>query len=181
MILEKKILLILILVVGMTNDAAYADDAKTSQSASQIASSNVHPLAIQLTNMGALNCVARANQIARFLTGPSNGTTYIPKPPDNPDKRLLASNLIIPIKNNEYSLATLALAPNQANGCGGSYQTINYENVSCEKAVSTKYSNFEFVTITSNGVQLGEIGIGSWVIAMPAGLGCNLIKEEIVN
>ena len=140
-----------------------------------------HPLAGQLANLGALNCAGRANQIARFLAGPTAGISYIAAIPDNPDHRLLAPSLVYPVKGHGQTVATIALAPNQANGCGGGYTTINFEPIQCDKMSSSKYSKIKFVLLGETGVRLGEIPGGPSIFLMPAGKGCNVIKGELVR
>ena len=141
----------------------------------------LHPLAAQLGNLGAGSCAGRANQIARFLAGPAGGISYIASIPDNPDRRLLAPTLVYPGKGRSQALATISLAPNQANGCGGAYTTINFEPIQCDKMSSSKYSKIKFALLGDTGVRLGEVPGGPSIFLMPAGKGCNVIKGELVR
>lgn len=146
---------------------------------------SVHPFAKGVGDFGGTNCVARANQIATFLSNNTASDYVLQTPKANPNNSLLMASLIIPygdIKDNKHAITSINLAPNQANGCEGSYHSVFYSSKLCAKAFSDNYPSVKFQPINKTNVQIGIINRGLWVVGMPAGdKGCVLIKEELVQ
>lgn len=81
-------------------------------------SSTTHRLTAHLKALGVVSCLARAEQIARFLD-PGNRATVAVLPLDSPpNQKLILANMGIPNPGGRDTLAVISLAPNQANGQG---------------------------------------------------------------
>ncbi len=145
-----------------------------------IKTTQISVLAQNLAKIGAFSCAERANQISNFLSdGQSEVILQLPK--DNPNNRLLMTSLIIKGARDSDILASISLAPNQINGCGGSYRTIFHSPSTCNKASSTLFSKEKFQNIGKSRAQIAVINKSMWIIAMPINAGCLFIKEEIIE
>ena len=141
----------------------------------------VHPLAENLAKIGAFSCAERANQIANFLAGSNPVELVIQTPKDNTNNRLLMSTILIKANKDSYITASIALAPNQANGCGGSYRATFYSPLACNAATKQAYPDAKFQQLGQSNVQISIINRALWIMAMPADKGCTIIKEELVE
>lgn len=139
-----------------------------------------HPLAVSLARLGAFACVERANQMANFLDAGQSATVIAPPPEDNPNQRLMMPSLLIP-SSNGVAIASIALAPAQANGCGSGYRVVSFLEMSCRKAIEMNYASLKFSKLQGSEVELAIVGKKMQVIAMPAGTGCVFDKQEIVQ
>lgn len=141
----------------------------------------VSPLAQNLSNMGSLSCVDRANQMSNFLSTNRQAELIIQTPKDNVNNRLLMAGMVIRGGNLPNAYSSLSLAPNQVNGCGGSYRTIFYSSNSCSKASAANFPGKKFQAVGKSNSQIALINRAQWVVAMPADKGCIFIKEEIIE
>ncbi len=141
----------------------------------------IHPLAKTLSDFGASNCIQRANQIGNFVSGKINPDIIAQTPVANPNNSLLMATLVIPFLKDRYAITSIALAPNQANGCGGSYHSVFYSPKLCAKAFADNYPSVKFQPINKTNIQIGVVNRGLWIIGMPAEKGCILMKEELVE
>lgn len=140
-----------------------------------------HPLAVNLATIGALACVERANQVAMFIDPRVSSQTIVHTPENNPNQRLLMATMVIESEKNGYTLGNVALAPGQANGCGGSYHTVSYVDMPCAKAAEKNFPDLKFNKLNQLEVGIAIVGKNMWIIAMPAGNGCVFEKEEVVR
>lgn len=79
------------------------------------------------------------------------------------------------------SIVTMSFAPNQANGCGASYQAIVYYEKSCAKARDEFYPAIKMQALGKTGALLGTLDQKSQVILVAAGNGCLLLNQEIAK
>lgn len=140
-----------------------------------------HPFAQQLARVGAFGCAGRANQVAGFLSPQMRDTLLMQLPPSNPDRSLLSATLVVPVPGAQVALANIALAPNQANGCGAVYQSIVYQSRSCAAALAQDYPAVKTQALGETAVLIGGIDRNARVLAMPADKGCILMKQETVE
>lgn len=138
-------------------------------------------LAQNLAKIGAFSCAERANQISNFLSPNGQHELILQTPKDNSNNRLLMSSMLIKASKDSSIVASISLAPNQINGCGGSYRTIFYSPNTCTKASATNFPNNKFQNIGDSKAQIAVINRALWVIALQADKGCIFIKEEIVE
>lgn len=139
-----------------------------------------HPVAQQLFQAGAISCAARAHQLASVL-GNGKETSVLQVPQSNPDKSLITVNLIQLESSTQNSLTLIALAPNQAVGCGASFQTLSYSDKACPKALEQAYPSAKHQPVAATGALLVTLTRTARVLATPAGTGCMVLKQEIVE
>lgn len=178
--MSKYIFYVLLILVACN---VRGEDKKTTPQSPAIqkpVAPGVHPLAENLAKIGAFSCAERANQIANFLAGNNPVELVIQSPKDSVNNRLLMSTMLIK-SNSNYITASIALAPNQVNGCGGSYRTIFYSPMTCNEATSAGFPNATFQKIGQTETKIAVINRALWVMASPAGKGCIFVKEEIIE
>ncbi|MBP7566127.1 MAG: hypothetical protein KA795_08970 [Burkholderiaceae bacterium] len=135
---------------------------------------------MNVARIGAFACVERANQIANFLDAGQAAQVIVPAPENNANQRLLISSMVIPA-GKTTAVASVALAPSQANGCGGSYRVLSYSPLPCRQAIEKNHPTLRFAKLDGSDVQLAVASRSLWILAMPAGTGCVFDKEEIVQ
>ena len=140
-----------------------------------------HVLSQQMAKLGAFSCAARVNQVASFLSPAGKDTALLHMPTANTDRSLMSASLFIPMGPQQVAVANIAVAPNQANGCGASYQTFFYHAKACKQAMAEIYPNLKTQPVGDSGVDLGGINRNAQVFSVPAGEGCILIKQEVVE
>jgi hypothetical protein len=145
------------------------------------AAPRTHTLAQQFARVGAFACAGRANQIASFLSPQNRDIALMQVPASNPDRSLLSATLVVPLPGAQMALASMALAPNQANGCGGLYQTVVYKSKGCAAALAEDYPAVKAQALGETAVLMGGIDRNARILAMPADKGCILMKQETVE
>lgn len=151
------------------------------QAATALPNNQGHPLAVNLARAGALQCVERANQVARFVDPSTISQTLLQVADNNPNTHLVMATMVVPSDKKTDSLVSVALAPNQANGCGGSYHAISYLDAPCDQATARTFPNIKFNRMNNTSVSVAVINRTMWVLAMSAGKGCVIQKEEVLN
>lgn len=169
----------LLLLAGAWCVPGWAQTANDRSAAAAPRTETGHPLAVNLARMGAFACAERANQIAGFLDPGQAAQAIVHTPESHPNQRLLMSTLVIPAGSG-HAIGGVALAPGQANGCGGSYRVLMYSDLPCKKAVEKNYPGITFGKVGQLDVEMAVLGRNMWIVAMPAGSGCVLEKQEIV-
>jgi hypothetical protein len=154
--------------------------AQTTASASP-AMPSTHTLSQQFARVGAFGCAARAHQIASFLSPQNRDIALMQVPVSNPDRSLLSATLVVPMQGTQMALASMALAPHQANGCGGLYQIVVYKPKGCVAALAEDYPAVKAQPLGETAILMGGIDRNSRVLAMPADKGCILMKQETVE
>lgn len=174
---------LLLCLLSITSLNGYSQGNKASQQTTNKSTtvSNTSLLAKNLVNIGAFSCAERANQISNFLAPDGQAEIILQTPKDNVSNRLLMSSMVLKANKDSNILASIALAPNQINGCGGSYRTIFYTPISCSRASSINYPKEKFEKIGKTNTQIAVINRALWVISMPADKGCIFIKEEVIE
>ncbi len=130
---------------------------------------------------GMLSCASRVEQVTRFLGfGPQAGGHLMP-PPAPVDQRLFSMQLELPAGGAGNSFVDMSFAPQQANGCGATYQTVTYWTQSCEAVGRQQFANFKPGPALQRDVVVLNLGLLTKVFLMSAGpAGCISIKKEIV-
>jgi hypothetical protein len=159
-----------------------AEDAPSSPASGAVpAIGRSHPLAVNLATLGALSCVERGNQVAMFLDPAQTSESLMQAPPDNPNHRLIMASMVLQPQPGNYTINNIALSPGDANGCGASYHTVAWVNLPCAKAEQTQFPNVKFTRINKFDVTAAVLSKNMWILAMSAGPGCVIEKEEIVQ
>jgi hypothetical protein len=102
-------------------------------------------------------------------------------PPAAPaDQRLFAMQIEVPAGASSNSLVNMTFAPQQANGCGATYEAISYWAQSCDAVANGQFAQLKRVRPLQKDVLLLDGGPSVRVFLMNAGSGCVSIKKEIV-
>ena len=137
----------------------------------------------QVTDKAGMKaCSGRINQVANFLTAgtPAVGAMLF-LPPNNPDKQLVSVSMEIPIKGASSAYASASFAPNQANGCGGMYETVVYWPQKCDVVANKNFGTLKKLGALSKTIYVRDGGVTTKIFLMPAGSGCVAIKKEVIR
>lgn len=131
---------------------------------------------------GVRKCLGRIEQVARFLTGNSSnvGGHYFISPA-RPDDMMISLSMEIQQSGTDPAYASASFAPNQANGCGGLYETVVYWPQNCETVAQQQYSDLQRVGLLSRQIIVLKGSSALKIFLMPAGTGCVAIKKEIIQ
>jgi len=130
---------------------------------------------------GVLNCAGRINQVVNFLGFSPKAGAVLMIPPAQPDSRLIPVAMEIPFEGG-VAYASASFAPNQANGCGATYDSVVYWPLSCEKVREQQFSALKVTGNMSKEIKILDVGEGVKFFLMPAGSdGCISIKKEVVQ
>ena len=130
---------------------------------------------------GVRACAGRINQVTDFLTtGLTSGAVFF-QPPSNPDKSLVSFSLGLKVPAGKVAYASESFAPNQANGCGSTYETVVYWEAGCSDVAKLQFSSFRNDGVLVNSIMMLDKGTGVRVFLMPAGTGCVAIKKQVLN
>jgi len=130
---------------------------------------------------GVQSCADRVYQVTNFLTANSRSGAILFEPPADPDKRLVSISLGLAMKGGQIAYASESFAPNQANGCGGMYETVVYWEAGCGDVAKDRFSVFEKHGVLVNSIVVLDGGPNVKVFLVPAGTGCMAIKKELLN
>ncbi len=101
-------------------------------------------------------------------------------PPTQPDSRLIPVAMEIPFEGG-VAYASASFAPNQANGCGATYDSVVYWPLACDKVRETQFNALQEAGKMSKEISIMDGGPELKVFLMPAGNGCISIKKEVVQ
>jgi hypothetical protein len=137
-----------------------------------------HPLSQPMFQNGAMNCAATAHQLASLLSAPKE-STLLQLSPGNPDAGLAVATLVQNRQPGSNMIVTMTLAPNQASGCGASYQRVLLAEQNCQ-TVQGKYNGIKTQSLGDTGATLGMVN-KMQVIFMPAQGKCLIVEQELVK
>jgi len=173
-------LLIATYILAMTIPLAIAQDQLPATPAQPAAGINNITQVTDKAGMKA--CSGRINQVANFLTaGTPNVGGMLFMPPNNPDKQLVSVSMEIPIKGASSAYASASFAPNQANGCGGMYETVVYWPQKCDVVANKNFGKLKKLGALSKTIYVRDGGVTTKIFLMPAGTGCVAIKKEVIR
>ena len=137
----------------------------------------------QVTDKAGMKaCSGRINQVANFLTAGNPGVgAMLFLPPNNPDQQLVSVSMEIPIKGTGSAYASASFAPNQANGCGGMYETVVYWPQKCDVVANKTFGTLKKIGALSKTIFVRDGGVTTKIFLMPAGSGCVAIKKEVIR
>jgi len=128
---------------------------------------------------GVLTCASRINQVTNYLGFNSDSGAVLLAPPNVPDQRVLPVSLESPVEGRS-AYVSVTFAPNQANGCGATFDAVVYWPQSCVTVMEKQFSAFKRTGFIKKNIAVLDGGISSKVFLMPAGNGCISIKKEVV-
>ncbi len=140
--------------------------------------SEPHRLTAQLNALGAVSCLARAEQVARFLDQSNAGAVAVMPLASYPNQRQVAANLVIPQADGNDALAIITLAPNQANGCGLAYQLMTTEPGSCSAALKARQAEPEGAVPLGRSVRIQRLTQDSAFLGWQLKDTCLIIKQQ---
>lgn len=145
------------------------------------AAAQVHRLTAQLNALGAVSCLARAEQVARFLDQSNAGAVAVMPLGPYPNQRLVAANVVIPQANGKEALALISLAPNQANDCGATYQLMSTEPGSCTAALKARQAEPQgAIPLGGRTVKIQKLSQDAVFLGWQLGDTCLMIKQQAV-
>jgi hypothetical protein len=170
----------------LTPPAITADQSAPAQpppkAVRQTVNPNVNSITQAAVKAGVLACTSRINQVSNFLTAGSQAVSALLfLPPTNPDNQLLSVSLELTMKDSVAAYASASFAPNQANGCGGVYETVVYWPQKCESVASANFGTLKKIDAFSKNITVLDGGVSTKIFLMPAGTGCVSIKKELVQ
>jgi hypothetical protein len=165
---------------------ASAASAATPQAAPQTStqtpgSGAPNPVTLAAAQQGVLSCSSRINQVVTALgvTESSGGTWLLPL--TQQDQRLAPLALEVPTTLGGSAYISATFAPNQANGCGASYDAVFYWPKNCDELAKQSFVGLKNLGRLKNDIAVLDGGANIRIFLMPAGsTGCVSIKRELV-
>jgi hypothetical protein len=128
---------------------------------------------------GVLTCAARINQVTNYLGFNARSGAVLLTPQNQLDQRLIPVAMEIPMEQGSaYVSATFA--PNQANGCGATYDGVIFWRTSCGEVAAAQFADLKVAGKINKDITILDGGVATKVFLMPAGSGCVSIKKEVV-
>ncbi len=128
-------------------------------------------------------CAARLEQVSNFLGfGPEAGAYLMTSgagASGSADQRLLPLVLEVPLGPTSAFISA-TFAPNQANGCGATYDAVVYWPQACEAVVTSQFGTLRRLGLLKRDVLVLDGGPATKVFLMAAGAGCISVKKEVV-
>lgn len=156
--------------------------AGASSQAAAAQESGPNAITRAVVQRGMLSCAARVEQVTRFLGFGSQSGAHLMPPPAPVDQRIFSLQMEMPTGAAGNSFVDMSFAPQQANGCGATYQSVTYWAQSCELVGSQQFANFKPSPALQRDVTVLDIGPQTKVFLMKTGLtGCISIKKEVVS
>lgn len=139
----------------------------------------VNNLAKAAVQQGVLACAGRINQVSNFLGFSAEAGALLMVPPGSQDQRLLPLAMELPTPAGP-AFASASFAPNQANGCGASYEAVVYWPQACDAVAARQFGALKQIGFLKKTIAVLDGGVATKVFLMPAGGGCVSIKQEAV-
>lgn len=179
----RQIILTLLVVSALSLPAAHAQQA-TERPGSAPAPAPVQATTSVVTQSavqkGVFNCAGRINQVVNFLGFTEKAGAVLMIPPVQPDSRLIPLVMEIPVESG-VAYVSASFAPNQANGCGATYDSVVYWPQSCGKIKENQFKTLKETGKIRKEITILDGGEGIKIFLMPAGSGCVSIKKELVQ
>ena len=145
------------------------------------AESGPNALTRAMVQRGTLSCAARVEQVSRFLGFGAQAGAHLMPPPAPADQRIFALQMELPAGAAGNSFVDMSFAPQQANGCGATYQTVTYWSQNCDSVGSQQFATLKPSQPLQRDVTVLNVGPMTKVFLMRAGAaGCISIKKEII-
>lgn len=164
---------------AQTQSTTPQGSARTPQPSVSLHNAPANAITQTAVQQGVLNCAARINQVTTFLGYTPQAGALLMTPPAQPDQRLLPLAMELPAEvGTAYVVASFA--PNQANGCGATYDAVSYWPQKCDAVAAKQFPGFKSLGQLKKSITVLDGGAASKIFLMPAGSGCVSIKKEIV-
>ena len=107
----------------------------------------------------------------------AGGLLMLPSAPA--DQRLVPLAFELPTPSGS-AYVSASFAPNQANGCGATYDAVVYWPQRCDEVAQQRFGAFKRAGLFKKEIVVLDGGPAAKVFLMPAGSGCVSIKKELV-
>ena len=124
-----------------------------------------------------LAAAARLDDLLSFVPARITGLLMLPAAPA--DQRLVPFAFELPTSTGS-GYVSASFAPNQANGCGATYDAVVYWPQRCEEVAEQRFGAFKRAGLLKKDIVVLDGGPATKVFLMSAGSGCVSIKKELV-
>lgn len=142
-----------------------------------------HPVVAALIKEGvSKDCLARADQVAKFLTGDGDTGAFVFIPKNEKGRNGFSVSFEIMAKD-VLSYATASFAPDGAGNCHAHYETVTYWLRSCDETWKTVIPQARPENKIRSAIHvMGGIGDNARIFLVPVGggAGCIAIKKEML-
>jgi hypothetical protein len=128
---------------------------------------------------GVKACAGRLEQVSAFLGFSPRAGAVLMTPPAEPDRSLVPLVMELPTEFGS-AYASASFAPNQANGCGATYDAVMYWPQKCAVVAAKQFNGLKPLGQLKKDVSVLDGGVSTKVFLMPAGAGCVSIKKEVL-
>lgn len=128
---------------------------------------------------GIFSCAGRINQVSSFLGYSAQSGALLMTPPSQPDQRLIPLVMEVDVNGNS-AYVSASFAPNQANGCAATYDSIVYWPQKCNEVSERQFPGLKKMKQLKKDIAILDGGVATKVFLMPAGNGCVSIKKEVI-
>lgn len=153
------------------------------QSSPQSASSGrPHPFTLAAAQQGVLFCSSRINQVVSAFGASDNSGGLWLLPSAQQDQRLAPLVVEMPTSLGGPAYISASFAPNQANGCGASVDSVVFWPKNCEYVTKQSYAGLKPLGRLQRDIAVLDGGANIKIFLMPAGaMGCISIRREVLT
>ena len=170
MIMKNKAILLIILCIFST----YAWSTEKNSMPGK-----ANALAQAVSHWGVEQCVPRVQQVSNFVGFNQSSGALALMPPENADKQIIPVAIEVATESGS-GYVSANFAPNQANGCGASYDAVVYWDKGCSDIAEKHFKIYKNIGALNSRITVLDGGLATKVFLMPAGSGCVSIKKEVV-
>jgi hypothetical protein len=153
----------------------------TPAAAQPASASRPHPVTLAAAEQGVLSCSGRINQVVSALGVNDKSGLALMLPSAQQDQRLVPLALEMPTTQGSTAYISATFAPNQANGCGASYDAVVYWPKNCSDLSQQSYAAFKLMGRLKQDILMLDGGANIKVFLLPAGAaGCISIRREVL-
>jgi hypothetical protein len=150
-----------------------------AQQATAIQNAPTNAVTQAAVQQGVFTCAGRINQVTSFLGYTPKAGVLLMTPPTQPDQRLIPLVMELPTDGGS-AYVVASFAPNQANGCGATYDAVSWWPNKCDSVATAQFPTLKNLGQLRKDVTVLDGGAATKVFLMPAGSGCLSIKKEVV-
>lgn len=165
--------------LALGSAAAWAQAPAQSTAPSPLPAALPNAVTLAAVQQGVLSCSGRINQVSSFLGFDAQAGALLMVPPTQPDQRLIPLAMEVPTEGGS-AYVSANFAPNQANGCGASYDAVVYWPERCDAVAARRFAAMKRIGELKKGIAVLDGGLATKVFLMTAGSGCVAIKKEVV-
>lgn len=147
--------------------------------------STLHPVTEVLAKAGAKDCVARAEQVVRFLTSDAGievgAFVFMPTGKQGNDADAISVSFEI-LSKAGTTYATASFVSPGPGRCHALYETVTHWDASCADVYSKRFSQTKVAGVIRKQINvLTGIGDDARIFLVPNAKGCLVIKKEVIR